>query len=143
MKPLRDTQGVAAVEFAVVAPVMIALLLPMADIGIAALRYISLYQELRSAGQYALYNKPPDLMTTTSDVRVYLKSYFASELPPDNASETSTVDVCGDTVASCGATVPASPPRSLRFTTTFKLQPIIWDVGCTSGCTVTYFERFE
>ena len=135
MTLLRDTRGVAAVEFGIIASAMIGLLLPITDIGVAAMRYSSAYQALRSVGAYALYNPPPNL-TDLSKLRAMLPA----------GQDNTVITVCGDTLSSpvdCPAGGPSLPPRSFVFSTKFKLNPIIFDVGCKEGCTVTYLERFQ
>ena len=84
-----DWRGVSAVEFAVIAPVMVALIVPIADIGQAVITYISTYQSLRDAAAFALVNTPPDL---TAD----LTAYYQNKVPtwPSGIS----VYACRDTV---------------------------------------------
>jgi Flp pilus assembly protein TadG len=124
MKLFRDRKGVAAVEFAIIVPVLIALLLPIADVGIAAMSYISAYQSVRDAAAYAMYNPPKDLNNIPT-------TYLSQQLPPNTS-----VIACGDTVCT---TVPAAP-TSLLFTRTITLKPFIFDVGCSAGCKVVYLQ---
>lgn len=124
---LRDTRAVSAVEFAVAASVMVALLLPITDIGIAALTYISAYQSVRNVADYAAYNPPPDLTAISTN-------YLQQELPPNT-----TVIACGDTAC----TTPPASPTSLLFTKTFTLTPIIFNVGCSAGCSVNYLQPIK
>jgi Flp pilus assembly protein TadG len=51
---LRDKHGVAALEFAIVAPVLIAMALSAYDIGNAVQQRMLLQQALRAGGQYAV-----------------------------------------------------------------------------------------
>jgi Flp pilus assembly protein TadG len=138
----RDRRGVAALEFGLIAPLMIALLLPIADLGFAALQYISAYQALRAVGAYALYHPPPDL-ANRSDLQAKLE-FELSQAVSATTTETK-VKICGDTLASCSDdAVPVSTPRSFLFTTTLTITPIFpaFDV-CGGGCTVHYLERFQ
>jgi Flp pilus assembly protein TadG len=52
----RDRRGVAAVEFALVAPVLAGILLPMADLGIGAYKKMRVQDAAESGAQYALLN---------------------------------------------------------------------------------------
>jgi Flp pilus assembly protein TadG len=56
----RDRRGVSALEFAIVAPVMVTLMLGAYDLGNAAQRQIDLQEAVRSGGAYAL-NHPTDV----------------------------------------------------------------------------------
>jgi hypothetical protein len=59
---LADRRGVAAFEFIViVAFLLFFLLLPIADVGVAALRYMQVRQAMRELGAFVQYNPPPDL----------------------------------------------------------------------------------
>src|SRR3954449_384736 len=110
VKVLFDTRGAAAVEFAVIAPVMLAMLLPLADLGVAAVRYVGAYEQLRSVGAYAAAHPPADI----TDLSGYL-----SGVKPASIS----VAACGDTLP-CSGTVPTSPPISLLLSTTITLKPM-------------------
>jgi Flp pilus assembly protein TadG len=57
---MRDRRGISAMEFALIAPVLITLLLGAFDLGNAAFQYIQLDQVVRAGGQYALSN-PSDV----------------------------------------------------------------------------------
>ena len=59
---LADRRGVAAFEFIVIAAFLIfVLLLPIADVAVAALRYMQVRQAMRDLGALVQYNQPPDL----------------------------------------------------------------------------------
>ena len=59
---LADRRGVAAFEFIIIAPFLIfVLLLPIADVAVAALRYMQVRQAMRDLGALVQYNQPPDL----------------------------------------------------------------------------------
>ena len=133
MSLVRDRRGVSAIEFAVIGSVMVALIVPIADIGVKAMTYISTYQSLRDAAAYALVSAPPDL---TAD----LTAYYQTQVPtwPSGIS----VYACGDTVC----TANQASPTSLVFRKTITLTPIVWNAGCTSTdppCTVTYLQPLQ
>jgi Flp pilus assembly protein TadG len=137
-KLISDRRGIAAVEFAIIATVMTSLLIPLTDIGIAAATYIISYQALRTTGAYAMYNPPPDLTNLSA-----IQSDLAAALP---ARQASTVCVVGDTMPaklSPCPTQPTSSPRSFALSTTFTLTPLLFNVGCSGGCTVTYLQPFQ
>jgi hypothetical protein len=132
MSFLRDTRGVSAIEFAVIGSVMVALILPIADIGRAAVTYISTYQSLRDAAAYAFVNAPPDL---TADLTAYYQSQVATW--PSGIS----VYACANDTACPGN---QASPTSLVFRKTFTLTPIVWtNAPCSSGCTVTYLQPLQ
>jgi len=56
----RDRRGVSAIEFAIIASVMVTLLLGAYDLGNAAMRQIQLQQAVRLGGVYAM-NRPTDI----------------------------------------------------------------------------------
>jgi Flp pilus assembly protein TadG len=94
------TGGVSAVEFAVMAPVLLILLLPIADLGLAFSQRLQLAQAVQSGAQYAAsnpwHNKSPAEITNAVNA--------ASDLSG------TTVEVCGCpydsavSAASCGTT---------------------------------------
>jgi hypothetical protein len=59
---LADRRGGAAFEFIAIAlSLSLVLLLPMADVGVAALSYMQTRQAMRDLGALVQYNQPPDL----------------------------------------------------------------------------------
>ena len=59
---LADRRGAAAFEFIIIAAFLIfVLLLPIADVAVAALRYMQVRQAMRDLGAFVQYNPPPDL----------------------------------------------------------------------------------
>jgi Flp pilus assembly protein TadG len=65
----RDRRGVSAIEFAIIAPIMVTLMLGAYDVGNAALQQIRLQEAVRSGGAYAI-SWPTDLsgiQTAVSD----------------------------------------------------------------------------
>jgi len=149
MKLWQDRRGVSALEFAMIGSVMATLVVPITDIGIATVTYISAYQSLRSVGAYALYNPPSDVTDST-----ILANYLSGKLPATtkvmtNTITNTTVSVCAGntniTPTSCVAPTTASPPLSFLFKTTVTLNPIIFPLGCKSptGCQITYVEQFQ
>jgi Flp pilus assembly protein TadG len=54
--PPRSTAGTAAVEFALAAPVLLGLLVPVADLGVAYSRQIQVQQAAQAGAQYATFH---------------------------------------------------------------------------------------
>ena len=135
---LSDQRGAVALEMpAVVLFMMIWLVVPLADLAIAGLRFISAHQALRDMGQRTQYSTPdatdPDSITNwKSSLPTTVDGY------PINAKV-----YCGDpgTEAPCAGT---TWPKYYTFTTTFTLSPMVLppSVLCRS-CTVNYSQRFQ
>jgi hypothetical protein len=67
---LADRRGAAAFEFIIIAAFLIfVLLLPIADVGVAALRYMQVRQAMRDLGALVQYppNQPSNLTTVSAD----------------------------------------------------------------------------
>jgi Flp pilus assembly protein TadG len=128
---ISDSRGVAAVEFAMLGLVLIGLLLPISDLGIAALKYMTAYQNVRDMGAYAQYHTGA-INTATTPWTVTL---------PAISGYTGTVQVmCGTTSTLCANT--ATVPKWFVFSTSFTVTPIF--VTALAGTyTVQYSERFQ
>lgn len=133
-----DRSGVAAVEFAVVFPVMLALLLPTTDIALVALRRIEAFQAMRSLAAYAQFNPPPDI-TNASSTAAWAQN-LASRIP----GYTITPQVlCGDAASPCSSSNTASP-KWVRLSTNVTVQPIVLSI-CPppNGCNLVHTGRFQ
>src|SRR5215471_2730114 len=124
---------------------MMSLLLPLADLAIAGLQFVSAWGALRAFGQYVQYHSPPDVTNTSS---------WTSSLPTTAAGyPISNVQVlCGDTNAGavCSSTNVTLPTKYYSYTTTVTLSPmVLGPVLCTSrnanpcSFTLPYSERFQ
>ena len=79
---LADRRGAAAFEFLIVAAFLIfALMAPIADVGVAALRYMQVRQAMRDLGAFVQYNPPPDLtkdLTQAGTWQLFLRRWGRS-----------------------------------------------------------------
>lgn len=86
---LKDRRGVSAVEFALLAPVLIALPVPIVDLGLGLYTQMELQNAATAGAQYALQN--PSLSTlTTAQIQA-----AAAAAVPSLAMSTSASQVCG------------------------------------------------
>ena len=143
---IANQRGAVAFEMPIVwLFMMMSLLLPLADLAIAGLQFVSAWGALRAFGQYVQYHSPPDVTNTSS---------WTSSLPTTAAGyPISNVQVlCGDTNAGavCSSTNVTLPTKYYSYTTTVTLSPMVSRrVLCTSGnanpCSFTlhYSERFQ
>jgi hypothetical protein len=147
MKSFRANQrGAVAFETVIVYGfMMMFLLLPLADLAIAGLKFISAHQALRDMAQRTLYNPPADV-TSSTGIGTWTQS-----LPTTVDGYTVTAQVyCGNpgTLAPCAPDPlpPAAPlPKYYTFSTSFTLSPIspmLQSVLC-STCPVTYSQPFQ
>ena len=133
-----DQRGAAAFEMVIVYVFMgIFLLLPLADVAVAGLKFNSAYQALRDMGQRTQYSTPDatDPNSITS---------WKSSLPTTvDGYPISAKVYCGDpgTEAPCAGT---TWPKYYIFSTSFTLSPMVLPVSvlCRS-CTVNYSQRFQ
>jgi hypothetical protein len=136
---LSDQRGAVALEMpAVVFFLMISLLLPLADLGIAGFRFISAHEALRNMGQRTQYYPPPDVTSSASIAN------WTNSLPTTVAGYSVGAQVyCGDpgTLAPCAS--GTTLPKYYTFTTSFTLSPMVLGSVLCSTCTVKYSERFQ
>ena len=138
---LADQRGAVALEMpAVFAFMLFSLLLPLADLAIAGLQYISATQALRAFGQSILYSPPPDLSDTSSWSATAIAK--ADSRYPISDFQL----ICGDGGTVCSAANTANP-KYYSYATTITLSPMVLSaVLCNGGnCTITlsYSERFQ
>lgn len=133
-----DRSGAAAVEFAAIFPVMLALLLPITDIALVTLRKIEAFQAMRGLMAYAQFNPPPDI-TNASSISAWAQS-LSNRLP----GYTITPQVlCGDAGSPCSSSNTASP-KWVRLSTSVTVQPIVMSI-CPppNGCNLVHTGRFQ
>ena len=141
---IADQRGAVAFEMPFVyAVVIFTMLLPLADVAIAGIRYISAWEALRAFGQSIQYSPPTDMANTSSWTSTALAKADPKYPIP------SIQLVCGNGNAACSAGNTASP-KYYSYTTTVTLSPLVLrSVLCTSGagdpCTFTlsYSLRFQ
>jgi len=134
---IADQRGAAALEMpAVCLFLMIGLLVPLADLAVAAFQFISAQQALRDMGQRTQYSTPDatDPNSITS---------WKSSLPTTvDGYPISAKVYCGDsgTEAPCAGT---TWPKYYIFSTNFTLSPMVLGSVLCSTCTVSYSQRFQ
>jgi len=141
---IADQRGAVAFEMLIAFLFLgVSLLLPLADVAIAGIQYISAWESLRAFGQSIQYSPPPDVTNASA----WASSALAKADPRFPIPNIQLV--CGDGGIACSATNAASP-KYYSYTTTVTLAPIVLrSVLCTSGnanpCTFTlsYSERFQ
>jgi hypothetical protein len=140
---IADQRGSVALEMPFVwGLLMLGLLVPLADLTIAGVRFISAYQALRDMGQRTQYRPPPDVTSSTSITS------WQSLLPSVDGYTVSAQIYCGyppssTTRAPCASATTL--PQYYVFTTSFTLTPnvpVLRSVLC-STCTVNYSQRFQ
>ncbi|MBR1266155.1 hypothetical protein JQ629_01385 [Bradyrhizobium sp. AUGA SZCCT0222] len=141
---IADRRGAVAFEMPIVYIFLVGMLLmPLADVGVAGIRYISAWQALRAFGQSIQYSPPPDF----TNMGGWTSSAIAkadSNFPISNFQV-----ICGVDTASCSTASPPSP-KYYSYSTSITLAPIVLrPFLCTSGagnpCTFTlrYSQRFQ
>ena len=143
---IADQRGAVALETVIVYLFMVSsLLLPLADVALAAFQYVSAWGALRAFGQYVQYNPPPDVTSTSTWVSGLPAA--VSGYPINNVQV-----LCGNTSAgaTCNSTNISLPTKYYSYSTTVTLAPmVLTSVLCTSSntnhCSFTmpYAERFQ
>jgi hypothetical protein len=134
---LFDQRGVVALEMPAVALfMMIGLLVPLADLAIAGLKFISAHQALRDMGQRTQYSMPD---ATDSNSITTWKSSLPTTV---DGYPISAKVYCGDpgTEAPCAGT---TWPKYYTFETRFTLSPMVLGSVLCGTCTVNYSQRFQ
>jgi hypothetical protein len=154
---LADRRGAAAFEFIIVAAFLLfALLLPIADVGVAALRYMQVRQAMRDLGAFVQYNPPPDLTNfsaatwntlpaTMGTFTVTIGTVFpASEnqiqITVSCGTPPTTSAVAGLACTSAQLSNP-STPKYVWMGAVVKLNPIV--IKTITGGDVSYTERLQ
>jgi len=134
---IADQRGAVAFETILVYLFMItSLLLPLADVAVAGLKFNSAYQALRDMGQRTQYSTPD--ATDPASISTWQSSLPATV---DGYPVSATV-YCGDpgTVAPCAGT---TFPKYYIFSTSFTLSPMVLGSLLCSTCPVNYKQRFQ
>jgi Flp pilus assembly protein TadG len=113
-------QGVAAAEFALIAPVIVALLLSVYDLGNAIQQQLQLQQALRAGGLYALAFPTQTGGTGNDGILEAVQQALPANLLPPNATLTATLTSGGTNpqtyYMNLTATVPYAPFILLTLT---------------------------
>jgi Flp pilus assembly protein TadG len=90
----RDGRGIAAAEFALIAPVMATLLLSTYDIGNAVQEQLQLEQALRAGGQYAMSfpTQTGGLTSTNDGILLAVQQALPTNMLPSLTTLTATPD---------------------------------------------------
>jgi Flp pilus assembly protein TadG len=99
---IRSEQGQAAVEFALVAPVLCALLLGIVQAGIAFHNYLSVTDAARAAARKAILAR---LSTVTQSDLNTVADNAAADLDPSKLNVTLTADPADPTFSTAGSTI--------------------------------------
>jgi Flp pilus assembly protein TadG len=150
---LADRRGVAAFEFLIVAGFLLfVLLLPIADVGVAALRYMQTKQAMRDLGAFVQYNPPPDLTafsaatwkTLPANVGAFTVA-IGTGLPASETQINITVS-CGTPGATAGPACTLadmanlSTPKYVWMGAVINLTPIVLPI---TGGPLSYTERLQ
>ena len=134
---MADQRGTVAFEMPIVWLFLtMSLLLPLADLAVAGLEFISAYQALRDMGQRTQYST----FDVTDPASI---TNWKSSLPTTVGGYPISAKVyCGDpgTEAPCAGT---TLPKFYTFETSFPLSPMVLKSVLCSTCTVKYSERFQ
>jgi Flp pilus assembly protein TadG len=153
---LADRRGAASFEFILIAAVLVFLLLvPIVDVGVAALRYMQVEQAMRSLGAFVQYNQPSNLTTvsaatwTTLPTTMGMFSITTGTEFPTSENQINITVSCGTPVAGAAAG-PACTPADLTDTSkpkyvwmgaVIRLNPILFKT--ITGGNVGYTERLQ
>jgi hypothetical protein len=115
------------------------LLLPLADLAVAGIKFASAYQALRDMGQLTQYQPPPNDITSSASITSWTGSLPTSV----DGYPVSAKVYCGDpgTLAPCASSITL--PKYYTFTTSFTLSPMVFQSVLCSACIVNYSQRFE
>lgn len=138
-RPWRSKRGVAAVEMAVVAPVLILILMACIDFGRAISQSIQLTNAVRVGAQYAV---------TSANAQAMIEGAIRSALPPSLRTATIvTRCYCGalpsdgaglPPQAACDSACPAGSARMMTLRATFPFQPYTFAIGQTVASAVGF-----
>jgi Flp pilus assembly protein TadG len=153
---LADRRGVAAFEFLIIAAFLFVLLLPLADVGVATLRYMQVRQAMRDLGAVVQYNLPPDLTIPGTWPSPPLPSTIGTySVTNDTVFPTSETQInitvsCGTPVNDGAVAGPActsadlanpSTPKYVWMGAVVKLTPIF--IKTMTGGNLGYTERLQ
>jgi Flp pilus assembly protein TadG len=99
----RERGGVSAVEFAVAAPVLVALLIPLVDLGIALYEQVEVNTAAQAGADYALLKAPAFNSTAISSAVTGATGFSAISSNPAPSQSCGCPSTTGITAATCGA----------------------------------------
>jgi len=127
---IANQRGAVAFETLIVVSIlMFALLLPLADLGIAGFQFLFAWQALRNFGQYVQYNPPANVVVDWASSTSAL-TQMSSQLDPRYPINNIQLFCGGDLCSSSNQVTP----RYYKYTTTVTLSPMwLGRVLCTSS----------
>ena len=142
--PMVDHSGTAALEFALVASIVVTVLLAAFDIGIAMLQYAELNAAVRAGGQYAIAF-PTDTSGIEAAVNAVLPGSMQASVTKKIGCECSNGgggSPCGSVSGSCSSCPSGTTQRyvhvasSLNASTWFTTPLAIIPLSAPSACYV-------
>jgi hypothetical protein len=125
---ITNKRGAVAFEtLIVISFLIIALLLPLADLGIAGFQFLFAWQALRNLGQYVQYNPPANVVIDWASSTSAL-TQISTNLDPLHPINNITL-VCGTALCSSSNT---STPRYYSYSTTFTVSFMV--LGSAFNC---------
>lgn len=115
-KRFRSDKAGIAVEFAIVAPILLMLIVATVDIGLALSDYMKLTSAIRTSFDYALVKKDDDLAGIENRVKANAGSATVS------AAATCTCD--GAAMASCSVTCAGTMSKFITVTASQQYTPL-------------------
>ena len=142
----RDRRGVSAIEFALIAPAMVALMFGAYDFGNAAQQQIQLQAAVRAGGAYAI-SRPTDGPGIQAAVTGALPNGWAlSSAPSVTCSSmdpaTGALTVLPSCLPAGLANAPANSGKAISITATMAYTPLFFSAISTST-SATYVVRFQ
>jgi hypothetical protein len=112
---------------------MMSLLLPLADLGIAGFQFLFAWQALRNFGQYVQYNPPANVVTDWASSTSAL-TLMSTKLDPRYPIKNIQLFCGGDL---CSASNPVTP-RYYSYATTVTWSPMAPVLGKLFGCPCSF-----
>jgi len=133
-KLLRCHQGVAAIEFALIAPVILVMMIGATDYGLAAINKITLTSAVRSGVQIVLGGN-----TNTATIRQAVVDASSLGLALSNVSTAQFCECADGTTLTCGGTCgDGSKTRYfLQITADHLYQPVLLQTPIALSATST------
>jgi hypothetical protein len=133
----RGREGVAAIEFALIFPFVLALLLPTEELVVGMRNYISAYQALRAAAAYGTYHPPGDVTNPLAD------NWPTTMTGLFTGSSKSATVLCGNPGKTCTTTSSPLPRYFVLSTTIVPDSSAVVLTSLISPRVVTYTGRFQ
>lgn len=113
---IRGHRGASAMEFVLLAPVLMTILLSVFDLGMAGAGYIQSYQTVRRAAAYVQYNPPP---TVTGTALADYDTVVSTNFPGVNVTHLRCNYV------DCITANAANPIKTVVLTNTFDVKAVV------------------